>query len=178
MIGGKVNCRITNKYVTTNGIEVLQLGQKLVTGIDWQIPNVPEKSHSFRATQTSTNTFLNDKLLLCGDHSYDTSGIDNCKVNFNQYLIVEKGEQILSSIGNMSWLRTNHSTVFMNGSIFSCGSTDRSPQEHHEEFRLEDKIVKERKRLPIKLLNHSATEIDQKRYMVTGGKPQVGIDKM
>ena len=81
-------------------------------------------------------------------------------------------------MGNMLWLRTNHSSVFMNGSIFSCGGIDLSPQEHHEEFRLEDKIVKERKRLPIKLLHHSATEIDQKRYMVVSGKPEVGVDKI
>ena len=81
-------------------------------------------------------------------------------------------------MGNMLWLRTNHSSVFMNGSIFSCGGIDLSTQEHHEEFRLEDKIVKERKRLPIKLLHHSATEIDQRRYMVMGGKTQVRVDKM
>ena len=81
-------------------------------------------------------------------------------------------------MGNMLWLRTNHSSVFMNGSIFSCGGIDLSPQEHHEEFRLEDKLVKERKRLSIKLLHHSATEIDQKRYMVVSGKPEVGVDKI
>ena len=83
MIGGRVKCRITSKYVTTNGIEVLQLGQKLVTGKDWQIPNVPEKSHSFRATLTSKNEFLCDKLLLCGGPNCDTTGIDNCRINFN-----------------------------------------------------------------------------------------------
>ena len=95
----------------------------------------------------------------------------------NEILIIDS-DRTRDTSWTLALNQANHSSVFMNGSIFSCGGTDRTPEEHHEEFRLEDKIVKERKRLPIKLLNHSATEIDQKRYMVTGGKPQVGIDKM
>ena len=76
------------------------------------------------------------------------------------------------------WLRTNHASVFKNGSIFSCGGINLDPQEHHEEFCWEDKVVRERKTLPIKLLYHSAAEIDQNRYMVMGGIAQVGIDEI
>ena len=57
-IGGKVNFatrwRRISKYrtedVATNDIEVLQLRQKLVTGTDWQIPDMPEQPHGFQAT--------------------------------------------------------------------------------------------------------------------------------
>ena len=69
----------------------------------------------------------------------------------------------------------------MNGSIFSCGGFKPFgviPDDCHEEFRLGDKIVKERKKLPMKLHYHSATELDQNRYMVVGGIGQVGVGEI
>ena len=146
------------------------MGQKFVTRIGWQIPDLPLELHGFRAT------ISNGQLLLCGGHKLQSIWDYNC-----EYLILKKGEQTWSSIGSMLKSRAHHSSIVMNGSIFSCGGIEPhriSPFEHHEEFRLEDKIVRERKELPIKLRFHSATDLDQNRYMVIGGIGQVRLSKV
>ena len=180
-IGLRRKRRIRRTEITTNDIEVLQLRQNLVTGIDWHIPNLPELSHSFQVARIS-----NGAVLLCGGHNYDVNlenddtTVDNYNPpTFNQYYIWKKGEPTWSPMGNMLVPRSSHSSVFMNGSIFSCGGWDHEPKilDHHEEFRLEDKIVRERKPLPIKLQYHSAKEIDQNRYMVMGGIGEVGVSQ-
>ena len=178
VIGGNVKSRkrrgmrrMRRKDIATNNIEVLQLRQKLVTRIDWQIPDMPVQSYGFQATQIS-----NSNLILCGGINNYTTSLYNY-----EYFILEKGERKWSSAGSMLKPKAFHSSVFMNGSIFSCGGIEPLgiiSHGCHEEFRLEDKIVRERKKLPIKLQYHSATEIDQNRYMVVGGIGQVGVGKM
>ena len=163
--------KMRRKDIATYDIEVLQLRQNLVTRIDWQIPDMPVQSHGFQAAQIS-----NSKLILCGGTNFKTRSLFNY-----EYFILEKGDRKWSSIGSMLKPRAYHSSVFMNGSIFSCGGIEPLgiiPHVCHEEFRLEDKIIKERKKLPIKLQYHSATEIDQNRYMVVGGIGQVGVSRI
>ena len=125
------------KDIATNDIEVLQLRPKLVTRIDWQIPDMPVQSHGFQATRIS-----NCNLILCGGISNQTTSHWKYK-----YFILEKGERKWSPIGSMLTPRAYHSSVFMNGSIFSCGGVEPRGvvsvyNEYHEEYRLGDKIVK------------------------------------
>ena len=89
-----MNCqKWKRRKITTKDIEVLQLRQKLVTGINWHIPNLPELSHCFQISRISTG-----KLLLCGGHNFDVNFENDIEVDkynpltFNQYLIWEKGE--------------------------------------------------------------------------------------
>ena len=87
-------------------------------------------------------------------------------------------------VGKMKMSRFNHSSVLLNGCVFSCGG-DRSyrlsvsgyyglppdePQKtsSHEVFSL-DGIVKERKELPIALSHHTANKINETQYMICGG---------
>ena len=89
-----------------------------------------------------------------------------------QYLILRKGEQKWSSLGRMLQPTSYHSSVFMNGSIFSCGGfVDYEANVQHEEFRIDDKIVVKKKPLPVALHGHTAEQIDKIRYMVIGGQP-------
>ena len=162
-IGGNVEGEIA-----TYDIEVLELRKKFVTRIGWKIPDLPLELSGFRAI------ISNGKLLLCGGRQ------TNVAFNY-QYLILKKGEQTWLSMGSMLKPRGYHSSIAMNDSIFSCGGIEPHgifPFEHHEEFRLEDKIVRERKELPIKLRHHSATGLDQNRYMVIGGIGQVILSKV
>ena len=167
-VQGQMRLSMRRNEIATDDIEVLQVGQKFVTRIGWQIPDLPLELHGFQAT------ISNGKLLLCGGRQ------STLAYNY-QYLILKKGEQTWLSIGSMLKPRAHHSSIAMNGSIFSCGGLEPHsiiPFEHHEEFRLEDKIVRERKELPIKLRHHSATGLDQNRYMVIGGISEVRLIKV
>ena len=180
-IGGNVesqmslrrNIKMRRKEIATYDIEVLELRKKFVTRIGLKIPDLPLELHGFRFLAFDF-AISNGKLLLCGGRQ------STLTYNY-QYLILKKGEQTWSSMGSMLKPRAFHSSIVLNGSIFSCGGIEPhsiSPFDHHEEFPLEDKNVRERKKLPSKLRFHSATEIDQNRYMVIGGKGQVGVSKV
>ena len=68
--------------------------------------------------------------------------------------------------------RTDHSTVFVSGSMFSCGGSlgyHNPDLSHHECFSLNGE-VRELKELPIALKKHTATKISQNEIMICGGR--------
>ena len=100
------------------------------------------------------------------------------------YLLYNHASKQWKEVGKMKMARCNHSSVLLNGFVFSCGG-DRSyrlsvsscygippdkPQKisSHEVFSL-DGIVKERKELPIALSYHTANKINETQYMICGG---------
>ena len=105
------------------------------------------------------------------------------KSNMRNFRILRKVGEKWPALGNMvlpnlwsNFLLSGQSSVFMNGSIFSCGgslSSRSSPTYHHEELRIKDKVVLERKKMPVTKRNHAAAQIDQNRYMIMGGKNSI-----
>ena len=88
----------------------------------------------------------------------------------DDYLVLRKGSKSWSSIGRMLEPRSNHSSLFINGSVFSCGGKDmaKNISSHHEEFRMNGS-VNERKELPVKLVGHTIVKLASKKYMLIGG---------
>ena len=78
-------------------------------------------------------------------------------------------------VGRMIIPRYHHASVFINGIMFSSGGCESFsyPSKnivcHHEAFSI-DGVVKEIKEMPIALYGHTATKIDNNRYLVTGGR--------
>ena len=107
----------------------------------------------------------------------------------DEYLLLEKMGESWTTIGNMIETRSNHSTVFINGSVFSSGGKDSEKNifAHHEEIKLhsftylwptklqsydprKNVIVKRvRKDMPMKLAGHNAVELDASKYILIGG---------
>ena len=150
------------------------------------VPNVPESLEYFQGVQSPHGMILiyegeeDDKGNENFEYDYtfrasfrsDNRARTSRKKKVGRYLILRKGEQKWSSLGRMLQPTSYHSSVFMNGSIFSCGGfVDYEANVQHEEFRIDDKIMVKKKPLPVALHGHTAEQIDKIRYMVIGGQP-------
>ena len=117
----------------------------------------------------------NGDLLLCG-------GLNVMRYNTemnNQYLLFQEGSSQWNKIGKMKKPRCDHSSVFMDGSLYTCGGCTfpGNTTSHHEAFSLvvgsninEYFVgVKKKKEMPLALRNHSATKIGQHKMLICGG---------
>ena len=118
----------------------------------------------------------NGDLLVCGGNTVKegwkycegieaTNGWKN-----DEYLVLPRMSEEWISIGKMLEPRSNHSSIFINGSVFSCGGKDSGKNifAHHEEFKLGESI-NARKELPLKLVGHTVEELDSSNYILIGG---------
>ena len=75
--------------------------------------------------------------------------------------------------GNYIKLQSLHATVCMNGCTYSCGGWDSLGQRCAlHEVMDRDGVVIEKKELPLILIDHTATKIDNNRFLVAGGWDQ------
>ena len=118
----------------------------------------------------------NGDLLVCGGNTVK-EGWEYCEGieakdgwKNDDYLILRKMNKEWSSIGKMLEPRSNHSSIFINGSVFSCGGKDSGKNifAHHEEFKL-GVSINVRKELPLKLVGHIVEDLGSSNYILIGG---------
>ena len=142
----------------SNEVGVISLRKNSLLLIKPEIPSLAKPLCRFGGAQLP-----NGDLLISG--GYDEYGPYNDK-----YLRLKNGSKEWTQVGTMKMKRTEHSTVFVSGSMFSCGGLlDYNVLSHHECFSLNEE-VKELKALPIALQKHTATKISQNEIIVCGGR--------
>ena len=186
VIGG-----FNGNYMTD--VEVISLKQESISLEQESIPCLPIGLCVFGGT-----LMPNGDLILCGGNTAK-DGWEYCEVpkigaqdgwKNDEYLFLRKMGESWTTIGNMIEPRSNHSTVFINGSVFSSGGKDSEKKifSHHEEIKLRDSsylcqssklqsydprktiIVKHYKEdVPMKLVGHNAIELDESKYILIGG---------
>ena len=74
--------------------------------------------------------------------------------------------------------RYAHSSVLLNGCLYSCGGVDSSNNQtsHHEVLNLDGR-VEEKKELPIALWGHTANKLNDNQYIVIGGYDSTNVSK-
>ena len=116
-------------------VEVIAILNDSISYVNKTIPPLPHRMDSLRGAQLS-----NGNLILCGGRR-----AFNHEMN-NQYLLFQDGSSQWNKIGKMKEPRFDHSSVFMDGRLFTCGGqTPASPKlpgftmntiSHHEAFLL------------------------------------------
>ena len=140
-------------------VEVIAILNDSVSYVNKTIPPLPHRMDSLRGAQLS-----NGNLILCGGRR-----AFNHEMN-NQYLLFQDGSSQWNKIGKMKEPRFDHSSVFMDGRLFTCGgwtSADITTS-HHEAFSL-DAGVNKKKEMPEALRGHSASKIGQHKMLICGG---------
>ena len=76
----------------------------------------------------------------------------------------------MEKVGTMKKANHLHSSVLLNGCLYSCGSRFSSYKStsHHEVLNL-DGGIEEKRELPIALRYHTANKLNENQYMVIGG---------
>ena len=186
VIGG-----FNGNYMTD--VEVISLKQESISLEQESIPCLPIGLCVFGGTRMP-----NGDLILCGGNTAK-DGWEYCEVSKvgaqdgwknDEYLLLQKMGESWTTIGNMIEPRSNHSTVFINGSVFSSGGKDSEKNifSHHEELKLHAStnlrpgsklkshdprkmviVTRLRKDMPMKLVGHNAIELDASKYILIGG---------
>ena len=104
------------------------------------------------------------------NHDLLVSGGDTGTVVNDEYLRFNHSSNQWKKVGTMQNARYSHSSVLLNGYLYSCGGfySPRFASSHHEAFSL-DGEVNEKRELPIALSNHTANKLNDSQYMVSGG---------
>ena len=128
--------------------------------INSSISPLPKATLGLRGTQLPDGN-----LVVCGGSS--------ASVKSDDYFHYKDGSNQWIQIGTMERARSAHSSVYMDGFLFTIGGLDSSgdptkPLAHHEEFSIHGG-VKERKTMPIALLDHTATVFSPHKMLVCGG---------
>ena len=102
---------------------------------------------------------------------------DGCTgvLSSNEYLLYERKAKKWKKVGTMKNARDAHSSVFLNGCLFTCGGVITSgflisPSSFHEGFT--EKFPRKKKELPIPLAYHTATNLNENQFLVVGGWDQ------
>ena len=146
----------------TNDVEVISLSKTSILSVKPEIPSLKMNMSRFGGAQLP-----NGDLLVAG-------GYDGCgpyHYHHNKYFHLKNGSKEWKEVGTMRQKRTEHSTVFINGSMFSCGGSlgNHTTLSHHESFSLNGGL-RELKALPIALKQHTTTIISQNEILVCGGR--------
>ena len=133
--------------------------------INSNIPSLPKGLGDLRGTQLP-----NHDLLVSG-------GYTGSKWN-DEYLRFSLSSNQWKKVGTMKIARKSHSSVLLNGCLYSCGGRDSSGKRtsHHEVLDLEGR-VEEKKELPFALSRHSAHKLNENQYMVIGGWNDANVRK-
>ena len=141
-------------------VEVIKILKNSMSHINSSIPPLRKATLGLRGTR-----LRNGDLVVCGGSSASGKSDD--------YLHYKFGCNQWTQIGSMDRAKSAHSSVCMDGSLFTTGGLDSSgdpmrPLSYHEEFSMQGG-VKERKAMPIALLDHTATEFGPHKMLVCGG---------
>ena len=148
-----------------NDVEVVSIKKDSISMINSTIPSLPKRLNSLRGTQLP-----NQDLLVSGGR---TGYVMN-----DEYLRFSQDSNQWKKVGTMKMARYAHSSVLLNGCLYSCGGYD-SPGNtisHHEVLNLDGR-VSEKKELPIALGNHTANKLNNYEYMVCGGWDAKNVSK-
>ena len=109
------------------------------------------------------------------NHDLLVSGGDTGTVVNDEYLRFNHASNQWKKVGTMQNARYSHSSVLLNGYLYSCGGfySPRKATSHHEAFS-SDGVVNEKRELPIELSNHTANKLNESQYMVIGGSMYKG----
>ena len=125
--------------------------------INATIPPLPKRLGYLQGAQLP-----NQDLLVSGGY---TGSVRN-----HEYLRFSQDSNQWKKIGTMKMARGAHSSVLLNGCVYSCGGLDSSDKNtsHHEVLTLDGRVV-EKKELPFALRGHTANKLNDNQYMVIGG---------
>ena len=133
--------------------------------INSDIPSIPKGLVGLSGTQLP-----NGDLIISGV-CYNTETGYN--VGYYHY---KNGSNKWKKVGTMKRVREGHSSVFIDGSLFTVGGSNWSSNisylSNHEEFLIEGGL-KDRKELPIALSDHTATLFGKHTILVCGGMSEV-----
>ena len=138
-------------------VEVVSIKKDSISIINSTIPSLPKRLGYLRGTQ-----LLNQDLLVSGG-SIESDRND-------EYLRFSKDSNQWKKVGTMKMARSSHSSVLLNGCLYSCGGLESSYAtiSHHEVLKFDGRI-EEKKELPIALYSHTANKLNENQYMVIGG---------
>ena len=130
--------------------------------INTTIPSLPKGLNNLRGT-----TLPDHDLLVSG--GYLIGGNDDY-LTFDEYLRFSQDSNQWKKVGTMKMARHYHSSVLLNGGLYSIGGNlGIGLYSHHEVFNLDGRI-EEKKELPIALSGHTANKLYENKYMVIGGR--------
>ena len=149
-----------------NAVEVISIQMNSIHHINRTIPPLPKGLGFLQGEKLPNGNFL-----VCGGL---TGGliVGGSRYFCNEdYLIYKNGSDMWDKVGKMKERRYLHSSVFINGRLFSCGGLDSNSKliSDHEAFTLNGK-VKKKKSLPIALAGHTASKFDENKILVCGGR--------
>ena len=141
-----------------DNVEVISIVKDSISHILPDIPSLPKGFLGFGGTR------LPNGDLLLSEGYVDSFG------DSDKYLLYKVGSGMWTKAGTMTRARYRHSSVFMDGYLLTTGGLDTSfdALSLHEQFSISDG-VKERKKMPIGLYNHTATVFSQHKMLVCGG---------
>ena len=139
-------------------VEVISLVNNSLSLITKDIPKLPKGLRGLQGTKIP-----NGDLLLCG-------GGKSWKGKCNEYLLLKDGSDQWERIGTSQTKRLHHSSVFIDGCLFTTGAYNiRLPFLNHEEFSFEGG-VKEKMDMPIFVYGHTATIFSPGKLLICGGR--------
>ena len=135
-------------------VEMISIVNGSVLNVNTAIPPLPKMYFSITGA-----ALPNGNLLVRGENEY-----------FDEYLIFKNGSNQWKKIGFSEMSLSYPSSVLIDGRFFTFGLHCSTKYElsHHVEFSF-DGIVKERRKLPIGLRNHTATILGQQEIIICGG---------
>ena len=136
-----------------------------MTQINSPIPSLPKELCKLKGAQLP-----NCDLIISG-------GCDSTESGYNDgYYHYKNGSNKWKKVGTMKRVREGHSSVFIDGSLFTVGGSNWSSNisylSNHEEFLIEGGL-KDRKELPIALSDHTATVFGKHKMLICGGMFEV-----
>ena len=143
-------------------VEVISIKKNSILRTNTFVPSLPKRLVGLRGTQLPNH----DLLVSGGDTG---TGVND------EYLRFNHASSLWKKVGTMQNARYSHSSVLLNGCLYSCGGfySPIKATSHHEAFSL-DGGVNEKRELPIALSNHSANKLNESQYMVIGGSMYKG----
>ena len=143
-------------------VEVVSIKNDSISIINTTIPSLPKRLSTLQGTQLP-----NQDLLVSGGDGLER---DFWRLN-DEYLRFSQDSNQWMKVGTMKKARHFHSSVLLNGCLYSSGGSDSSAKitSHHEVLTLDGR-VEEKKELPIALLKHTANKLNENQYMVCGGE--------
>ena len=138
------------------------------------IPPIPKELSALGGTQLP-----NGDLLLCGglfveeldDHCSVES--DDFQNSSDEYFLYINGSSQWTKVGTMKKKRYGHSCVLIEDRLHTTGGFYNTKiTSRHEQFSF-DEGVKEMKKMPIPLENHTATAFGKNKMIVCGGTRHV-----
>lgn len=138
-------------------MEVISITNDSIAQVKKTIPSLPQKLECLHGA-----TLPNGDCLVCGGRTiFDNS---------DDYLLYKASANEWTKVGKMVIPRSLHASVCINGCTYSSGGWDSYGQRCalHEVIDT-DGVVREKKELPIILIDHTATKIDNSHFMIAGG---------